>query len=339
MQERYSRQMLFQPIAETGQHRLQQSKVAIIGCGALGTAVVETLVRAGVGTIYLADRDYVESSNLQRQQLFTTSDANEQLPKVVAAKKRLLEIDPKCTVYTYLQHVDAQLAAYFAERVDVLIDATDNFETRLLINDISYQTGIPWVHGACVGSSGVVFPFRPGETACFRCLLPVLPSLNETCDTAGIIAPAVQVTAALQSAEVLKFLTGNVDALRQKVHHFDVWHNTTMDIGVQKIRNLHCDSCSEKATYPALQVNAEQKYAVLCGRDAVQVLPGKNRVITLDDAEKAAKRIDGFMNRTPYFVQLQKDAYRMLVFGDGRLLIHGLKDIDVGRKIFVELFG
>lgn len=339
MEKRYSRQVLFKPIADVGQQQLANSVVAIIGCGALGSATVESLVRAGVGTIHLADRDYVEASNLQRQQLFTEQDAMDMLPKVVAAEKRLKSIRSDVVLHTYLQHVDQELIEYLASRADVLIDATDNFETRLLVNDAAYKFNIPWVYGACVGSSGVVFPFIPQKTACFRCLLPVLPSVNETCDTVGIISPAVQITAAMQSAEVLKILTGNNAAIRTKVHHFDCWNNTFLDIGIARVKNPQCETCSEHAVFPSLQVNRQQKYAVLCGRDAVQVLPSVDREVTLNDAEFAAKRIQAFTKRTPYFVELQKDQYRMIVFKDGRLLIHGLRDINVGRRLYVELFG
>lgn len=339
MDKRYSRQTIFKPIGEVGQKKLADAVVAIIGCGALGSAVAESLVRAGVGTIHLADRDYVELSNLQRQQLFTEEDALDMLPKVVAAEKRLTSIRSDIVLHTYLQNVDNELIEYLANQVDVFVDATDNFETRLLINDAAYKYSIPWVYGACVGSSGVIFPFIPQETACFRCLLPVLPSINETCDTVGIISPAVQITAATQCGEVLKLLTGNNASIRTKIHHFDCWNNTYLDVGISRIKNEKCETCSEHAIFPALQANQQQRYAVLCGRDAVQVLPTSDRKVTLDDAEFAAKRILAFIKRTPYFVEMHKDQYRMILFEDGRLLIHGIKDVNLGRKLYAELFG
>lgn len=338
MDERYAKQRLFAPIADVGQQQLAQSAVAIIGCGALGSAIAETLVRAGVGTVHLADRDYVEYSNLQRQQLFTEQDALEKMPKVVAAEKRLRDIRNDTELHTYLQHVDDELITYLAKNVALLIDATDNFETRLLINDAAYKYEIPWIYGACVGSSGVVFPFRPGETACLRCLLPTLPLLNATCDTAGIIAPAVQVTAALQCAETLKILTGNREAIRTKVHHFDCWHNHSMDIGIARIQNPQCETCSDSATFPSLEKSNQDTYAVLCGRDAVQIIPS-NRRMTLRDAELAAVKRGLEIRRTPYFIEVKKDPHRLVIFKDGRLLIHGLRNIDEGRKMYVELFG
>lgn len=339
MDSRYSRQLLFKKIGAAGQNHLGAAAVAIIGCGALGSAISETLVRAGVGTIHIADRDYVELSNIQRQQLFTEEDAEEMLPKVVAAEKRLKSINSSVVLHTYLQNVDHLLIEYLATRVDVIIDATDNFETRLLINDAAFKHNIPWIYGACVGSSGVVFPFIPKQTACFRCLLPVLPTVNETCDTVGIISPAVQITAATQCSEVLKLLTGNLKAVRTKVHHFDCWNNTFLDIGISKVKNETCETCSEHATFPSLERDQQSQYAVLCGRDAVQVLPSPGRKVTLQDAEKIAKNIKAFKKRTPYFVEFQREQYRMVLFGDGRLLIHGIKDVNLGRRLYTEIFG
>lgn len=339
MDSRYSRQLLFKQIAPTGQQKLADAKVAIIGCGALGSAIAETLVRAGVGTIHIADRDYVELSNIQRQQLFTEEDAEEMVPKVVAAEKRLKSINSSVILHTYLQNVDHLLIEYLATRVDVIMDATDNFETRLLINDAAFKHNIPWIYGACVGSSGVIFPFRPKQTACFRCLLPVLPTVNETCDTVGIISPAVQITAATQCAEALKLLTGNENAIREKVHHFDCWNNTILDIGISRLKKEKCETCGEHATFPSLDRDQQSQYAVLCGRDAVQVLPSPGRIVTLNDAERLAKNLKAFKRRTPYFVEFQREQYRMLLFGDGRLLIHGIKDVNLGRRLYTEIFG
>ena len=339
MDSRYSRQVLFKPIGTSGQHQLSSSTVAIIGCGALGSAIAETMVRAGIGTIHLADRDYIELSNIQRQQLYTEEDAQNMLPKVVAAEKRLITINSEVILHTYLQNVDHQLIDYLATKVDIIMDATDNFETRMLINDAAYKHNIPWIYGACVSGSGVVFPFRPEQTACFRCLLPVLPTVNETCDTVGIISPAVQITAATQCAEALKLLSNNVDAIRTKVHHFDCWNNTSLDIGISKLRNATCPTCSEHATYPSLERDQQSQYAVLCGRDAVQVLPSPGRKVTLKDAEKLTKNLKLFKRKTPYFVEFEREQYRMILFRDGRLLIHGIKDVNLGRRLYTEIFG
>lgn len=339
MNERYSRQILFRPIGGEGQRNLSTAVVTIIGCGALGSAIAETLVRAGVGELHLVDRDYVELSNLQRQQLFTEQDAAEMLPKVMAAEKKLKAIRKDVRLHTYLDNLDAELVQELAGKSTLLMDATDNFETRLLINDAALKAGIPWIYGACVGSTGVVFPFVPGKSACFRCLLPSLPAINQTCDTVGIISPAVQVTAALQCAEAMKWLSGRRNKMRRKVHLFDLWENTQMDIGISRIRNQNCPSCGEYPALPALTAPRRSAYAALCGRDVVQVLPDPHRPITLDDAEKMGNLIAGSVRRTPYFVEFYAFKHRMILFKNGRLLIHGIRSIARGQKLYHQLFG
>ena len=339
MDERYSRQTLFKPIGIQGQINMEKTVVTVIGCGALGSSIVETLVRAGVGEIHLVDRDYVELSNLQRQQLFTEQDAAQMLPKVTAAEKRLKAIRDDVRLYTYLDNLDAQLIEKLASASTLIMDATDNFETRLLISDAAVKHRVPWIYGACVGSSGVIFPFIPGESACFRCLIPVLPAINETCDTAGIISPAVQITAALQCAEAIKWLSGNQEAMRKKVHHFNLWENTQLDIGISRIQNKYCETCGVQPTFPSLDSSIRQTYAVLCGRDAVQVLPDPQRPITLDDAESIGRHMQVPMKRTPYFVELHIFNHRMVLFGNGRLLIHGIRNVSEGRKLYHQLFG
>ena len=339
MENRYSRQTLFKPIGQTGQDKLSSAHVVIIGCGALGSAVSETLVRAGVRKLTIADRDYVEPSNLQRQQLFTEQDARDGVPKVVAAEARLRMIREDIDIVTVLDHVDGPLMEQITEDVDLIMDATDNFETRLLINDSAWKKNIPWIYGACVGSSGTVFPFVPGESACFRCLLPVLPSVNETCDTSGIIAPAVQITAAHQSAEALKWLTGNKDAMRKKLFHFDVWNNTHVEAGISRLRNEVCETCGNAPTYPALHRVEGAGYAVLCGRDTVQIIPDASRSLTIADGETVAKRLGEPYKVTPFFVEFHAEGYRCILFGNGRLLIHGLKDLKIGRKLYHQFFG
>lgn len=339
MENRYSRQVLFQALGTAGQKKISSSSIAIIGCGALGSAIAETLTRAGVGEIHLVDRDYVELSNLQRQQLFTEEDAEQMTPKVVAAEKRLKAIRSDLQLTAYMEHLDASLMQNLAGKCSLIMDATDNFETRLLINDASVKFGIPWIYGACVGSTGVVFPFIPGESSCFRCLLPVMPTVNQTCDTVGIIPPAVQVTAALQCTEALKWLSGNREKMHKKVHHFDLWDNTHHDIGVSRIRNADCETCGKEPVFPSLQTAGNGSYAVLCGRDAVQVLPDSDRPISLRDAEKIGHQTGGFVKSTPYFVELKVNGKRAVMFADGRLLIHGIRSVAEGRKFYHQLFG
>ncbi|WP_303965440.1 ThiF family adenylyltransferase [Sporosarcina ureae] len=339
MENRYSRQTLFQPIGMSGQRQLADAHAVIIGCGALGSSISETLVRAGIGKVTLADRDYVEASNLQRQQLFVEADAKNSVPKVVAAKRRLHAIREDVEIITLLDHIDGPLLEEIAVGADILLDATDNFETRLLINDVAWKLNIPWVYGAVVSSSGSVFPFIPSKTPCFRCLLPVMPAVNETCDTVGVIAPAVQISAAHQSAEAMKWLTGNESAMRTKLLHFDVWNNTSVEAGISRMKKPQCETCGDHPTYPALHQAAGTQYAVLCGRDTVQIIPDAGRQLTVANGVKVAKQLGSTFRETPFFVEFQAEGYRCILFGNGRLLIHGLKDMREGRKIYHSLFG
>lgn len=337
--DRYSRQIRFGPIGNEGQHALELASAAVIGCGALGSAISEMLARAGIGELHLVDRDYVEWSNLQRQQLFAESDAARLLPKVEAAKHRLLDIRSDLRLHIYLDNLDASLMRRLASSCSIILDATDNFETRLIINDAAFEAGVPWIYGACAGASGTVFPFVPGRSPCFRCLLPSLPSVSDTCDTAGIISPAVQMTAAIQCAEAIKWLTWNTKALRKKVHHFDLWTGMQMDVGVSRIRNADCQACGGAPTFPALNHIRRPAFMALCGRDTVQVLPDPNRMVTLDDMERIGFRFGEHLKRTPYFVEFYALGFRFILFGNGRLLIHGTGSVETGRKLYHQLFG
>lgn len=339
LKERYSRQTLFSPIGDKGQSKISRSTVLVIGCGALGTSISETLVRAGVKKIILVDRDYVEASNLQRQQLFTEQDAIDKTPKVVAAKRRLQQVRKDVEIDTVLDHVDGEKMDALSVGVDIIMDATDNFETRLVMNDIAWKKNVPWIYGACVGSTSMSYSFIPGETPCFQCLLPALPAVNETCDTAGIIAPAVQITAAHQSAEALKWLSGNKKAMRTKMLTYDCWHNTGVEMGLSRLQKETCPTCGPNASYPALQKKNETSIAVLCGRNTVQVIPEANRLLTLEEVEDVAIRLNKQYKKTPYFIEMSMNGYRSIIFKNGRLLIHGLKDSQEGRKIYHQYFG
>ncbi|WP_040287647.1 ThiF family adenylyltransferase [Sporosarcina koreensis] len=339
MEQRYSRQTLFAPIGEPGQQKLQEAHAFVLGCGALGSAIAETLIRAGIGRLTIADRDYVEPSNLQRQQLFAEEDAVHGTPKVVAAEARLRAIRSDADIVPLLDHVDGSLLGRYAADADILLDATDNFEARLLLNDFAWKHGIPWIYGACVGSSSSVFPFIPGRAPCFRCLLPVLPSVNETCDTVGVIAPAVQITAANQSAEALKWLTGNRDAMRTKLLHTDIWHNTQVEAGISRLKKDTCPTCGADPVYPSLMEETGTHYAVLCGRDTVQIIPAAERQLTGEDVLRVAERLGTVGKHNTYFTEFEADGFRCVGFSNGRLLVHGLKDIQRGRKIYHQLFG
>lgn len=339
MENRFAKQQKFYPIGKAGQSNLASAVVAIIGCGALGSAAADTLARAGVGTLLLVDRDYVELSNLHRQPLYTEQDAEEMVPKVIAAQKKIQSANSQVQVKTWMDHADAALIEQLVQKSDLIIDGTDNFETRLVINDACVKHRKPWIYGACAGSTSVVMPFVPESGPCFRCLLPVLPSSAETCDTAGVIAPAVLITAAHQCAEALKWLTGNKDAIRKKMMRTDVWLNEQQQFGISKMKQPECRACGTSREYPALQQSKETKAAVLCGRDTIQLTPGAGRKITLEDGERAARTLNLPQKRTAYFLQIAMEESRIVLFENGRLFFHGINDTNKAFKLYNQLFG
>lgn len=339
-QARYSRQLLFAGIGQAGQRRLREGHVLIIGAGALGTGNAETLVRAGVGTLTLVDRDYVEYSNLQRQQLYAEADAERRLPKAVAAKQRLSQLNAEVDIRAHVMDADADELQRLVDGVDLMIDATDNFDTRLVINDIAQKYCIPWIYGACVGSYGLSYMIVPGKTPCFTCLLNDVPMGGATCDTAGIIAPAVQMVVAYQTAEALKWLTGNHDALRSQLVSFDVWANQHASIRVDRLRKEDCPSCGKHPVYPYLSQQARSKAAVLCGRDTVQIRPPRPMERDLEQlAAMLAAAQDGHVSANPFLVSYTFGERRMVFFKDGRVFVHGTNNISEAKSLYHRYLG
>ncbi|WLR53223.1 ThiF family adenylyltransferase [Bacillus tianshenii] len=338
-ENRYSRQELFQPIGITGQRKISQKHVLLIGCGALGTSIAESLVRAGIGEITIVDRDYVEISNLQRQQLFVEQDAIEQKPKAIAAKERLLMLRPDAVIHAHIKDITAVEMEKLVQQADVVMDGTDNFETRFMINDAAVKFRKPWIYGACVGSTGAMYVIRPHETPCLRCMWSSIPAMNQTCDTAGIISPAVQLVTAYQTAEALKLLVEDETSIRSKLLYFDTWTNERLELNLSKLKKPNCPSCGPTPTYPSLLVDGQMKTAVLCGRNTVQIRPNQERTVNL--AELAAQIEEGGIKvkQTPYLLQFYMEDFRMVFFADGRLLIHGLKDRNRAKKLYHQLFG
>lgn len=335
--ERYSRQILFQPIGEQGQAELRNKHVLIVGAGALGCGNAEVLTRAGVGRITIIDRDYVDWSNLQRQQLYTEKDAAEGMPKAIAAQERLRSINSDVEIKGYVMDLNAeQLEKFCSGGIDVIIDSTDNFETRLLINDASQKYSIPWVFGSCTGSYGLSMAIIPGKTPCFRCLLPKLPAYSLTCDTVGVIGPAITMTISYQTAEALKLLTGNEKAVRHSLAIFDVWNNDHMFLRTGKMKNEACPSCGDMRAYPALYEEG-QKAAVLCGRDTVQLR--QSHAFDFEELKQHMERINQPIQMNPYLAITQLEEHRVVLFRDGRVLVHGTKDSVKARSLYQKYFG
>ncbi len=339
---RYHRQILFRAIGEEGQTRLSQSRVLLCGCGALGTVLAETLVRAGVGFVRLVDRDFVELTNLQRQVLFDEQDLAEQLPKSVAATRKLKLINSQVIIEPHVADVASGNVLELAKGVDLILDGTDNFETRFLLNDVSLELGIPWVYGGCIGSHGQVLPIFPGETACLRCLMEDVPGpgTTETCDTAGILGPTVNMIASLQAVQALKILAGHKDQVEASLHILDVWDGTLRKMSVKNLRDQgHCPAChqGERAW---LHGDRASQTTVLCGRNAVQVSPHEKRAIALPElAEKL--RASGQVTVNPFLIRLvvEGGAYELTIFSDARAIIKGTNDPAAAKSLYARYVG
>lgn len=339
MNERYSRQVLFPGIGKDGQVKISSKHVLIIGAGALGSGSAEVLTRAGVGKITIIDRDYVEASNLQRQQLYTEEDVSEKLPKAAAAEKRLKAINSEVEVVSIIGDATPELLEELVVGVDVMIDATDNFETRMAMNDVSQKYNVPWIYGACVGSFGMTFAIMPGKTPCLNCLLRSIPLQGMTCDTGGIISPAVQMVIAHQTSEALKMLVEDWDAVRTSFVSFDLWRSQYTSLKMSKAKFAGCLSCGEERTYPYLDHENMTKTTVLCGRDTVQIRPSGTGEISLEMLAGQLSSLGYTVKGNPYLLSVEMGEERMVIFQDGRALIHGTKDLTHAKSIYQRILG
>jgi adenylyltransferase/sulfurtransferase len=336
--DRYSRQILFEGIGKEGQARLLQSRVLIVGCGALGTAQAEALTRAGVGKLRLVDRDFVESSNLQRQTMFTEADASERLPKAVACANHLGEINSQISIEPEVVDVNHSNIERLIRDCDLVLDGTDNFSTRYLVNDACVKHKVTWIYGAAVGSYGVTMTIRPYQSACLRCVFPEAPAAGSapTCDTAGVIMPIINVVAAVQVTEALKLLTGHTDDLHQTLMQFDVWRNEWRRIGVGD-RAEDCLTCG-LGRFETLEADDPEFAAVLCGRHAVQVSPAHPVHVDLLALDKKLKQA-GEVRRNDYLLRFRTGDYELTVFKDARSIIRGTDDIAIARSLYAKYIG
>ena len=336
---RYSRQEIFLPIGVAGQQSLRAASVAIVGCGALGSQLSETMVRAGVGRVRLIDRDIVEESNLQRQTLFVEADAAALRPKALAAKARLATVNSDVVIDARVEDLNWDNARELLQDIDLILDGTDNFDTRYVLNDLSIESGIPWIYGACVGSYGLVLPVLRGErrTPCLRCVLGDAPAAGSspTCDTAGVIAPIVQVIAGLQGAEALKILSGRIEAVNVGLVSIDVWTGQHDRIDLSRTEPS-CEACVSGVFVSREQTEGE---AFLCGRDAVQIRPpARGMALDIDDFAVTWRAL-GDVTLSEHVVRLREANSEMLLFRDGRALIKGTTDLGRARSIYARLIG
>jgi molybdopterin-synthase adenylyltransferase len=339
---RYSRQMLFEHIREAGQRKLQSSRVTLIGCGGLGTVLADMLVRAGVGFLRIIDRDFVELNNLQRQVLFTEEDAAESVPKAVAAAARLRKINSDVTVEPLVAHADPLNIESFASSAQLLLDGTDNLETRFLLNDVAVKHRIPWVYGACIGADGLVMPMVPGLTPCLRCIWdqPPAPGIALTCDTAGILAPIVHIVASLQVVEALKILTGQIDALNRRLVQVNAWTGQFNQFDLQSAYDAGGCPCCKGGQYTYLADRRSGQAATICGRKAVQISGPPGASI---DFEAVAVKVGAVAKSPPqfnrYLLRFEVDCYQITLFRDGRAIIAGTTEPNEARSVYAKYVG
>jgi len=336
-EQRYSRQILFGGIGADGQRRLAAGRIAIVGCGATGSAVAALLARAGVGRLRIIDRDFVESSNLQRQSLFDEKDAAESLPKAIAAARRIAAFNSECVLEARVEDLIPANIHVLLDGMDVIIDGTDNYETRYLVNDYAVKNALPWIYAAAVGSYGVTMNVLPELTACLACIFPDMPQgMVETCETSGILNTAVNVVASIAATEAMKLLVGGETAtkLRKTLWSFDVWRNEHAEISTA-IPRPDCRSCGQR-NFVHL-AGQGRPHITMCGRNSVQI---HERARPIDFPEMQRRlEMHGLVRHNEFVLKFWREPYEMTLFPDGRAIIKGTTDTGIARSLYARFVG
>jgi adenylyltransferase/sulfurtransferase len=334
-EDRYSRQVLFPGIGQAGQNKLRLARVAVVGSGAIGTCVSGLLARAGVGCLRIIDRDFVEPSNLQRQSLFDESDAQESLPKAVAAARKIAAFNSEVQVEAEVADVTPDNITSLLSGWDLILDATDNFETRYLINDFAVENGKPWIYAGAIAAYAVTMNVIPGETACLACVFPEPPGgMLETCDTAGILNTAVNLVGSIQATEALKFLTGSRDRLRRTLLSFDLWGNHRSEVAAGRPR-AGCQPCGRREFIHL--AGHGRPHITLCGRNSVQI---HERHRPVDFAEMSGRlQPHGSVKHNDFVLKFWHDPYELTLFPDGRAIIKGTTDTALARSLYARYVG
>jgi adenylyltransferase/sulfurtransferase len=339
MLDRYSRQTLFAPIGKEGQERLRSASVTIIGCGALGTVLANNLCRAGVGRLRIADRDYIELNNLQRQILFDEDDVRRHIPKAIAAVEKLRHVNSDVEVEALVEDINADGIETLVQETDLLLDATDNFETRYLLNDACIKYQRPWIYSGVIASYGVTMNIIPGVTPCLRCVFPEmpLPGTTPTCDTAGVLNGIVGAITGIASTEALKILL-NSEKTSHDMVWMDVWENTSERITLP--RQPDCPACGQHH-YDFLESLGESTSTTLCGRNAVQVRNHAGKGGEKLNFSELAERLQpvGTVQYNEFLLRFIVDGYELTVFPDARAIIKGTADLQVARSIYARYIG
>jgi len=335
---RYSRQVLFSGIGSEGQAKIITSKVVLVGCGALGSVQASLLTRAGVGFLRIIDRDFVEESNLQRQILFDEEDARAILPKAIAAQNKLRAANSWVSIEGMVEDLTASNIEKLAGGFDLILDATDNFDVRFLLNDFAVKSGTAWIYGACVGSYGITFPILPGETACLRCIIedPPAPGFSPSCETAGIIGPIASIIASFQAAEALKILSGQKSLVNRRITSFDLWSNQRDAVNLPA-PHPQCPCCGLH-DFPYLDGKMGTEAAALCGRNSVQIRRNDGSHFNLEDV---ARKLPSscILKISNFLLRASIDNYELTVFPDGRAIISGTDSLAVAKSLYARYIG
>lgn len=338
--ERYSRQMRFPGIGEEGQRRLLHARVTLCGCGALGTVLANALVRAGVGHLRLVDRDFIETSNLQRQVLFDEHDVSENLPKAEAAARKLAAINSSVHVDPVVTDIDRTNILDLVHDADLILDGTDNFEIRYLINDAAIKLNKPWVYGGCIGSHGQTMTILPGQTPCLRCVFEAAPAPGETgtCETAGVLGPIVNIVASLQATEALKILTGKLDRVNRELIYIDAWENQQKRIKIAPLLGKVDCPCCQRRRFEWLEGEQGSHTTSLCGRNSVQVAHRVAGRLNFEDMAAHLEKL-GEVSYNRFLLKFSAEGHEFTVFPDGRAIIKGTSDVDRARTLYAKYVG
>ena len=332
--------MRFAPLGEAGQEAIARGRALVVGCGALGSVIANTLCRAGVGKLRIVDRDFLELNNLQRQVLYDEADVASGLPKAIAAANKLRAINSQIEIEPIVADISAANIIELMQDVDVVVDGTDNFETRYLLNDAALKLSIPWVYGGCIGAEGQSMTILPGETPCLRCLMPDAPppGATPTCDSAGILGPIINVIASIEAMEALKILAGKREATSRVLSVIDLWDNRLRQVKLESLQaqRAECPACQGRE-YPWLAGERGSHTAVLCGRNAVQ-LSVPAGALSLDELEQKLAGL-GRVSRNAFLLRFAIDDYQLTIFPDGRAIISGTEDIAAAKTIYARYIG
>jgi len=336
LESRYSRQVLF--LGLEGQKKLESSSILIIGCGALGAAQAEMLARAGIGRLKLVDRDFVEFSNLQRQILYDEKDAENRMPKAIAAKEKLKKINSEIVIEPVVADVNHSNIERLIADVDLVIDGTDNFQTRYLINDACVKHGKAWIYGAAVSAYGSTMTVIPNQTPCLRCIFSEIPDSGETptCDTVGVIQPIIFAITSIQVSEAFKILTGNFDKLHKSLVNVNLWQNDWRKISLD-LPDKDC-ICCQKRNFEFLEAETKEFSTVLCGRNAVQISPLRTSELNLKALARKLEKLYK-VKQNEYLLRFEVDEVEVTVFADARAIIRGTEDITAARSIYSRFIG